>query len=148
MSAKPDIRLIAQAPKPEGYDALRAHVGWNKAGQVRANKALMQSLHCVSLYDGDALIGFGRIIGDGAMNYYIQDVIVTSPYRGKGLGEKIMQSLMAWLARNAAPDATIGLMSVAGVEPLYRRFGLLARPDGIFGAGMTRSVEPKGDSGK
>jgi len=46
-----------------------------------------------------------------------------------------MQALMDWLKIHAK-QATIGLLSVAGKEGFYKRFGFHVRPFGKFGAGM------------
>jgi len=34
-----------------------------------------------------------RVIGDGVINAYIQDVVIAPDYRGKGVGKAVMQEL-------------------------------------------------------
>ena len=43
------------------------------------------ALHLVSAWDGDELIGYGRVAGDGRTWVEITDVLVKSEYQGHGL---------------------------------------------------------------
>ena len=51
----------------------------------------------------------GRIVGDGALFLYIQDVLVRPSLQGGGLGDSIMERLMTWLGRSAPDRAFVGL---------------------------------------
>jgi len=141
-------------PKPPSwadYNMFRSGEGWGHISQARAVKAIENALYWVSLYDGDprdktpTLVGFGRIIGDGALNYYIQDLIVHPAYRGRGAGSQLMQALMRWL-QIYAKGATVGLMSVAGAEDFYAHYGFKSRPIGRLGAGMTLDISTSFES--
>ena len=83
------------------------------------------------------MIGFVRLIGDGALNFYIQDLIVSEVHRGKGIGADLLDELFVCLKGIVPNGATIGLMAVAGKEKLYESYGFQTRPAGRFGAGMT-----------
>ena len=80
----------------------------------------------------------GRLVGDGAMIWYIQDVIVVPEYRHSGVGTAIVQKLMEYARRDAMPGTSVavGLMSARGKEPFYEKFGFYARPTEHEGAGM------------
>ena len=39
-------------------------------------------------------VGMGRVISDGASDAYVQDVIVEPPYRGRGIGRRIVEALL------------------------------------------------------
>ncbi len=51
----------------------------------------------------------GRIVGDGAIYFYIQDVLVHPSYRGMGIGKEIMNRLVEYLKENAPNMAFVGL---------------------------------------
>ena len=55
-------------------------------------RALENSL-CFGAYDGDALVGFARVVTDYATFGYIADVFVLPPYRGQGIGKQLMQAM-------------------------------------------------------
>ena len=75
----------------------------------------------------DKLIGLGRIVGDGSIYFYIQDIIVVPEYQGQGLGKVIMKELMQYLKDNANHNSLIGLMAAEGVEKFYHKFGFITR---------------------
>jgi predicted N-acetyltransferase YhbS len=78
-----------------------------------------------------------RVIGDGGLVYYIQDVIVLPEYQGQGLGAKMMDKVMAYIRGQVKHSAIIGLMSAKGKEPFYERYGFIPRPNENLGSGMT-----------
>jgi ribosomal protein S18 acetylase RimI-like enzyme len=78
-----------------------------------------------------------RVIGDGGLTYYIQDVIVLPACQRQGLGTRLMDAVMAYLCANAHPGSVIGLMAAHGKEPFYQKYGFVARPTERLGCGMT-----------
>ena len=80
------------------------------------------------------------VIGDGAMYFYIQDVIIHPEHQNKGLGSKIMNTLIAHLASCCAPGATIGLLAAHGKENFYLKFGFEPRDGQSLGLGMCKFI--------
>jgi ribosomal protein S18 acetylase RimI-like enzyme len=78
-----------------------------------------------------------RIIGDGGMVYYIQDVIVIPDYQRQGIGTQMMDRIMAYIRLHASQSTIIGLMSAVGKEAFYEKYGFMVRPTDKLGAGMT-----------
>jgi ribosomal protein S18 acetylase RimI-like enzyme len=78
--------------------------------------------------DGDA-VGCGRVVGDGGVYFYVQDVIVLPELQGLGWGARIMDAVMRYLDASARPGSFIGLMAAEDVEGFYRRYGFDRRPD-------------------
>ncbi len=70
-------------------------------------------------------VGMGRAISDGASDAYIQDVIVEAPYRGRGIGRRIVNALLErcradgilWVGVVAEPDS-VAFWKRAGFEVL------------------------------
>lgn len=75
------------------------------------------------------IVGYGRIIGDKGIYYYIQDVIVLPRYQRRGIGKKIMKALMGFLKKHADKTAFIGLMVARGYSQFYELYGFIRRPD-------------------
>ena len=46
------------------------------------------------VYDGDALVGFARVVTDLATFAYIGDVFVLEAYRGRGLSKWLMECMV------------------------------------------------------
>jgi hypothetical protein len=76
------IALVERAPTPDEYGRLRASVGWNELSPDAIRAGLSGSLYSVVLErDGEA-VGCGRVVGDGGVYFYVQDVIVAPSSRG------------------------------------------------------------------
>lgn len=60
------------------------------------------------------IIGMGRALSDGVSDAYIQDVVVLSQFRGKGIGRQIINTIInhlqekgiSWIGLISEPDAT------------------------------------------
>lgn len=119
---------------------LRAACGWGTVDPAIAERALASGLLDVVARDGGRLAGFGRVVGDGVLYFYVQDVIVHPDFRGRGVGRLIIEALLAEVLKRAPIGATIGLMAARGKEGFYEKFGFTRRPTEQLGAGMTRFV--------
>jgi GNAT superfamily N-acetyltransferase len=74
------------------------------------------------------IIGCGRVVGDGGVYFYVQDVMVLPAYQRQGLGRRIMDAIMAYISAHAGSNSFIGLMAANGVAPFYYRYGFTERP--------------------
>ena len=135
------IQLDFVLPKPSEFNRLRALMGWCCMTESQTQKALQQSLFAVCAREHDELLGFARVIGDGCMYFYVQDVMVHPEFQGQGVGHKMMQEIEAWLNSQVSYGSTIGLLAAKDKEGFYHRYGYLSRPNGNTGAGMYRFVD-------
>ena len=71
------------------------------------------------LYDSETLVGAGRALADGMDCSYICDVALLPEYQGKGLGAKIVSSLV----ESSKGHKKIILYSVPGSEGFYKKIG-------------------------
>ena len=71
-------------------------VGWtNYLKRVDIlEEAYANSLCVLAAYDGDSLLGIIRAIGDGLTIVFVQDIIVLPEYQRKGIGTKLLKTLM------------------------------------------------------
>ena len=65
----------------------------------------------------------GRIIGDGQIYFYIQDVIVKPKYQGIGYGKRLMDELMEWWENNHDRRGFMMLMAAEGKAAFYEQYG-------------------------
>lgn len=118
------IQIVQRPPTPQEYRALCVAVGWEQAINFEAAPAsLARSLYHVVAADGERVVGMGRIVGDGAIYFYIQDVAVHPEYQHRGIGHMILTDLMAYLRRHAPAKAFLGLFAAGGTHSFYRRYG-------------------------
>lgn len=123
MSGARPYNVIEEIPGASEYRRLREIAGLSPKSATAAEAGLPNSLFAVCIRDGAALIGMGRVVGDGGLNFDVVDVAVHPDYQRQGLGTLIMQSLMEFIDATAPDSAYISLLADEGAPKLYRRFG-------------------------
>ena len=118
-------------------------MGWKRLTDKQAQKAIDGSLLTVTAYDGDKAVGMGRLVGDGAVICYIQDLIVIPEYQGQGVGNVIIESLIDYVKETQLPGTQmmLDLMCAKGREDFYKKYGFIARPTDKLGPGMIRYID-------
>ncbi|MGZ8624918.1 MAG: GNAT family N-acetyltransferase [Actinomycetota bacterium] len=123
-----EFELIERSPTVQEYLLLRRSAGWGEMSEGVA-LGLAHALYSVVLERDGVAVGCGRVVGDGGMYFYVQDVIVSPELRGRGFGARIMDRVMGFLEGAAEPGAFVGLMAAQGVEGFYERYGFRRRQD-------------------
>lgn len=137
----PQFNVNYSPPNVNEFVALRKSIGWGDTCHDMARDSLNNSLFHVTIRDGNELVAMGRIVGDGAMFFYVQDVVVAPGYQGHGLGKLVMEHIESYLATVVRKGATVGLLASKGKEGFYQRFGYCARNGENLGLGMCKFVE-------
>ena len=86
-----------QLPDKDEYFSLFATTGWNtnyKASPEELEKTNQNSWLVISAYDGNKLVGFGRVVTDFVLQAMIYDIIVLHEYQGRGIGTTILSTLV------------------------------------------------------
>lgn len=132
------ITYIQRTPTADEFNMLTEAVGWGKRTNEIVEEALSNTLCSICAYDGEKLIGYGRIIGDKTIFLYIQDVMVIPGYQGKKIGTGIMNTLLEKINeyKKVNPEIRTYLGASKGRESFYERFGFISRPNDDLGAGM------------
>ncbi len=89
MTVKTIVKIEYRLPTVSEYKKLRGLVGWWETVETAIDVALKNSLFSVVAVEHDTVIGFGRVIGDGGLYFYIQDLIIHPDYQAKGLGKSL-----------------------------------------------------------
>ncbi|WP_053368881.1 GNAT family N-acetyltransferase [Bacillus sp. FJAT-27245] len=100
------------------YDALN----WNSLNLTveEMGKMCRQSWFAVYAFDGERLVGMGRVISDGVINGVICGVCVHPDYQSNGIGGEIVDRL----ARHCEENRIIPqLMCSENLEPYYEKHG-------------------------
>lgn len=117
-------RIVERAPTDREYRDICIAVGWGGVLNFdAARQSLANSLYCVVAECDDRAVGMGRIVGDAAIYFYIQDIAVLPAYQHKGIGTMIVDWLVAYLRDKAPEQAIIGLFAAEGTRPFYERHG-------------------------
>lgn len=127
---------------PSLYNELRTIAGWGAYPENQVQIALKNSLCTLTAFHNEKAVGIGRIVGDGAINFYIQDIIVRPEYQGQGVGKAIVEKLMTYAQANGIPGTSLalGLFAAKDKEEFYTKLGFSLRPNENRGAGMDISL--------
>ncbi len=138
------IRLVERVPTVAEHAAVFEGVGWRPYAPQAAEIALRNSLFAVLAYDGDRLIGMGRVVGDGGKFFYIQDFAVLPGWQGRGAGRLMMDRLMGWIADNAPHEPFVGLFSTEVAMAFYAKYGFEQHLDALTGMWTVLPVDHTG----
>lgn len=132
-------RLETRVPMPDEHRRLAEAVGWRDAFDWATLPASLDaSLFGVVVRAGDAVVGMGRLVGDGVKYFYVQDVAFDPAWQGRGIGQAIVDALLGWIGEVAPSTAFVGLFATEAAMPLYRRNGF--GTEGL--KGMAQLIDP------
>lgn len=120
------------------YLSLREQVGWVKLTRRQAECALKNCLFNVCAYLDGRPVGMGRVVGDGAVISYIQDLVIIPDAQRNHIGSAILNRLKEYVESITEPGSRmmLCLMCAKDREPFYIRHGFTARPTDNLGPGM------------
>ena len=138
------IELVEDRLDIDTYLELRQSVQFRKLTRDQAKKGLSNSLYTLVAFKDGKAVGMGRIVGDGAIICYVQDLIVLPRVQHLGIGSKILNELKRHVEELRLPDTEMMfcLMCAKGREPFYLKHGFLARPTEHLGPGMIQYLTP------
>lgn len=76
---------------------------------------------CYSVFYKDIQIGFARVITDYATAYYICDVVINEVHRGKGLGKRLIETII----NDSALKSLFGMLITKDAHNLYEQYGFI-----------------------
>jgi GNAT superfamily N-acetyltransferase len=125
-----NIEFSESTPDIDKYFLLFESTGWNEDYRLSKEdlyNTITKSYYCVSAYDADKLIGFGRIMSDGILHAMIYEMIIYPNYQGKGIGRELINMLLKKCFENNIRE--IQLFCAKGKRQFYEKQGFGARPD-------------------
>ena len=99
-----EIGLVGVFGEREDYDGIKS--------------AFLHSSKVVTVWDGQRLVGAGRMISDGVCYGTVFDIGVPPKYRRRGIATHILKELL-----KGTEDMSIYLTSAFGIEGLYKKQG-------------------------
>ena len=93
---------------------------WAKGISVDLVRSSIEHSFCFGLYQDGSQIGFARVITDFTIFAYLADVFIDEKERGRGLGVKLVETIMSH--QNLQGLRRWHLLT-SDAQGLYRRFG-------------------------
>lgn len=116
-------RLDETIPAVHEYCDLRIAAGLSERSREAAALGLPATLFAVSIRLGDDLVAMGRVVGDGGCNLAVVDIAVHPDHQRRGLGRRVMTSLMDRVRDRTPASAYVDLIADGGSPALYAEFG-------------------------
>lgn len=134
------IQLIENGLDTDTYLKIRGQVHWKQLTVEQAEKALQNSLFTIVAIEDDKVLGMGRLVGDGAVICYVQDLVIIPEAQGRGIGKMIMDRLISYIKsiQMEHTEMMMALMCAKGREEFYTKQGFLSRPTETLGPGMVQ----------
>jgi GNAT superfamily N-acetyltransferase len=131
-------RVEQRPPTVPELRALHTAVGWESLpdDDEALARGLADSKFAAVVTAAGEAVACVRLVGDGGIYFYVQDLIVRPEHQGRGLGDRLMAALWRHLGEHAARSAFVGLMTAEGKAEFYERWGFAVRPPGRPGMAL------------
>lgn len=124
------IRYDSHVPPHGEFVQLFSSTGWNEEYHLYPQElftAISYSWCVMSAYNGDRLVGFGRVVSDGVLHAMIYDLIVDPAHQGEGIGGELLLRLVKSCQDAGIRD--IQLFCAAGKRSFYEHRGFRVRSE-------------------
>lgn len=130
--------VIYTSEPPEDFqqlEALYASLGWNSLhlSVTELKMMCLNSWYAVYAFEGQKLVGMGRVISDGVITGVICGLGVHPDYQSRGIGRQILQRLVEHCEKSRVFPQ---LMCEEGLEPYYEKLGFQR-----FTIGMKKNIQ-------
>lgn len=105
-------------------------MGWTEDPIEQWEKALRNTLFSVVAVKSGEIIGMGRLLGDAAIYWYINDVFISTECQRLGIGTKIVKRLIQHAKESSISGTPISicLMCAQGKRSFMKSWGFDAVP--------------------
>jgi ribosomal protein S18 acetylase RimI-like enzyme len=134
-----DYSLVDGPPPIDDYVLLRKLAGLTPRRTDQAAAALAGSWTTVHVVHEStrAIVGMGRVIGDGGWYFHIVDMAVLPDHQRRGLGDRILTELLEQIRSKAPTGAYVNLLADEPGRRLYARHGFVETAPGSIGMAQT-----------
>lgn len=124
-SVMPDYSLVMTPPLLGDYLRLRAAAGLSPKTEQQGAAALSGAWAACHVVHEEtrAVVGMGRLLGDGGWYFHVIDMAVLPEHQRRGLGDAILTALLNRIRAVAPPGAYVNLLADPPGRRLYERQG-------------------------
>lgn len=142
-----NLELIYRNPTVEEFAALTAAVGFRPHDPEAIEIALKNSWCSVCAEIEGAVVGVGRVVGDGAMHFYVTGIMVLPSHQRLGIGARIVEALLAEVRKMPYANTLVEALPLPGLDGFYAGFGFRASREYAPGMHLWLNTDTDSDSG-
>lgn len=120
------IGIVPRQPTTAEFAAVTAAVGFKPHPEEAISLGLANSFCCVCAIAAGSVIGVGRVVGDGALHFYLTGIMVIPTYQRRGVGSRIVEALLDRVRQVPYANTLVEALPLPGLEAFYSRFGFKA----------------------
>lgn len=120
------VEIVERKPTIVEFESVVNSVGFRSHDHIAVQIALSNTIFCVCAVDGGRVIGFGRVVGDGAITFVLTSVIVCPLHQRRGIGSRIVEALCSSVAALPYKNIVLEAIPLPGTTTFYERFGFRA----------------------
>ncbi len=127
----------------DDFIRLFASAGWGELPQDIVKTALANSYATFSVKSGNKVIAMARLLGDGAMSFFLKDLVVEPEYQGNGIGRTLLAHVEEYIRVRLkfGWEGYLQLVSAKGKEGFYQKLGYATHPHEHSGSGMSKWIK-------
>lgn len=102
------------------HDFLANESYWAKGIPIEVMKRSVENALCFGVYHQGRQVGFARVVTDYATVAYVGDVFIIEPYRGRGLGKRLLKTIVD---HPELAGLRLWFLGTKDAHDLYRKYG-------------------------
>jgi GNAT superfamily N-acetyltransferase len=136
-------KIIDNQLNTDDFIRLFAAAGWGELPRALVEAALQGSWATFSVCMEGKTIAMARLLGDGAMSFFLKDFVVEPAYQGQGIGRQLLSHVENYIADQLKPgwNGYLQLVSAKGKEDFYAKCGYRIHPHDHSGPAMSKWIE-------
>jgi ribosomal protein S18 acetylase RimI-like enzyme len=117
------IEISHRLPTVAEHQRLFERVGWPWYGDEAVRRALAGSSFGAVAVRGGEVVGMGRVVGDGSVFFYLQDLAVDPDVQRLGIGSSLVRALLSTARSRSVSTTFVGVFATPVAVDLYERHG-------------------------
>jgi len=129
-------QIVHRSPTVEEFVAVTAAVGFKPHPAEAVRIGLANSWCSVCAVVAGAVVGVGRIVGDGALHFCITGVMVVPTHQRQGIGRAIVEALLSKVKEVRYANVLVEALPLPGLQTFYKSVGFRASDQNAPGMHM------------
>jgi len=119
-------QIVHRSPTVEEFAAATAAVGFKSHPDEAIRIGLANSWCSVCAVVAGEVVGVGRVVGDGALHFYVTGVMVMPTHQRQGIGRAIVEALLSKVKEVRYANVLVEALPLPGLQAFYESMGFRA----------------------